>query len=138
MARRSSSASPPLNRLLAFPPLQIRMHHLPDDGSRPDDGDLDHEIVEARRLQPRQRRHLRPRLDLEHADRVRLLQHPIDAGIVGHEMCEIDGRRRGARLRDPGSGSVFSRQSSVFSLRSSVFDKSSCSISDLRLPTSDL
>ena len=43
----------------ALPPLQIGMHHLPDDRPGPDDRDFDHDVVEALRPQPRQRRHLR-------------------------------------------------------------------------------
>ena len=43
---------------------------------------------------PRQRRHLRARLDLKHADGVGLLQHPVDGGIVGRQMREIDRRSR--------------------------------------------
>jgi hypothetical protein len=39
-------------------------------GPGADDRDLDHQVVEAARLQPRQHGHLRARLDLEHADRV--------------------------------------------------------------------
>ena len=39
--------------------------------ARPHDGDLDHQVVIAARLEARQHRHLRPALDLEHADRVR-------------------------------------------------------------------
>ena len=66
------------HRLLPLPPLQIRMHHLPDDRPGPDDRDLDDDVVEGRRLEPRQRRHLRARFHLEDPDRVRLLQHPVD------------------------------------------------------------
>ena len=46
------------------------MHHAALDRARAHDRDLDDEVVEARGLQPRQHRHLRARLDLEHADRV--------------------------------------------------------------------
>ena len=53
--------------------VQVRMHHLPDDRARADDRHLDDEVVEARRLHPRQGRHLRSALDLEDADRVRPL-----------------------------------------------------------------
>ena len=62
------------------------MHHLPDDRAGADDGDFDDEIVEAVGLEPRQRRHLRARLDLEHADGVGRAQHPIDRGIVGRQI----------------------------------------------------
>ena len=48
-----------------------------------DEGDLDHEVVEAPRLEARQGRHLRPRLDLEHADRVGAAQHGVDVVVLG-------------------------------------------------------
>ena len=48
------------------------MHHVALDRAGAHDGDLDDEIVEGPRLQPRQHVHLRPALDLEHADRVGL------------------------------------------------------------------
>jgi DNA polymerase III alpha subunit len=53
------------DRLLALPPAQIGMHHIALDGTGPDDGDLDHEVVEALRSQrgARQRRKLRNALD---------------------------------------------------------------------------
>jgi hypothetical protein len=53
------------DRLAAGAPIQIRMHHLPDDRPRADDRNLHDKVVETRRLQPRQRRHLRARFDLE-------------------------------------------------------------------------
>ena len=87
------------DRFLALAALQIRMHHLTDDRPRPDDGDLDDEIVEARRLEARQRRHLRPRLHLEDADRVGLLQHAVDGRIVGRETRQI--QILAARIRRP-------------------------------------
>ena len=77
-----------------LPPLQVRMHHLPDDRAGPDDRDLDDDVVEPLRTQPRQRRHLRARLDLEDPDRVGLLQHPVDGGVVGGKMGKVDERRR--------------------------------------------
>ena len=54
------------------------MHHLPDDRPGPDDRHLHDDVVEAGGLETRQRRHLRARFDLKHADRVRLAQHAID------------------------------------------------------------
>ena len=70
------------DRLQPLPAAQIGMHHVALDRSGPHDGDLDHEIIELRRLQPRQHRHLRPALDLEHADRVGALDHRIDASLL--------------------------------------------------------
>ena len=48
------------------------------------------EVVEVRRLQPRQRRHLRARLDLEDADGVGLLQQLVDGGVVGRNVREVE------------------------------------------------
>ena len=62
--------------------IQIRVHHLSDNRSRADDRHLHDDVVEPRRLQPRQRRHLRTRLDLEDANRVGLAQHLVDGRIV--------------------------------------------------------
>jgi hypothetical protein len=58
------------------------VHHLPDDRPRPDDRHLHDDVVEHHRLQARQRRHLRARLDLEDANRVGLAQHPVHGGIL--------------------------------------------------------
>ncbi|MNC88893.1 hypothetical protein D3C83_47650 [compost metagenome] len=44
---------------LHLPALEIGMHHVALDWSRPDDGDLDDEIVKILRLQARQHGHLR-------------------------------------------------------------------------------
>src|SRR5262249_112490 len=60
------------------------------DGSGPEDGDLDDEIVEILRLEPRQHAHLCAALDLEHADRIRALEHAVDRRIL----------RRNARERE--------------------------------------
>ena len=65
---------------------QVRMHHLALDRSRTHDGDLDHQVIEVFRLEPRQHRHLRARLDLEHADRIGLLDHPVDGRVLGGDV----------------------------------------------------
>ena len=62
------------------------MDHPALDRPRPDDRDLDHEVVEAGGLQPRQHRLLRPRLDLEHADRVGALTHRVNLGVFGRDV----------------------------------------------------
>ena len=76
-ARRGCAAAPPATSLLGiahrlrpFRRLQVRMHHVALDGTGAHDGDLDDEVVVAARLQARQHRHLRARLDLEHTDGV--------------------------------------------------------------------
>ncbi len=58
------------------------MHHVALDRAGPDDRDLDDEIVERARLQARQHVHLRPALDLKHAERLALLQHLIDFVVI--------------------------------------------------------
>ena len=70
------------HRLPSGAAIQIRMHHVADDRPGADDGDLHDQVVEVRRLQPRQRRHLRARLDLEDADGVGLRQHLVDVGVI--------------------------------------------------------
>ena len=73
------------HRFHAPAPTQIGMNHVPLDGPRTHDRHLDHQIVERGRLQPGKHRHLRAALDLEHADRVRLLDHAVDPRILrGH------------------------------------------------------
>ena len=66
------------HRLLAGAALEIGMDHVALDRPRPDDRDLDDQVVEAARLQARQHVHLRPALDLEHAERIALAQHVVD------------------------------------------------------------
>ena len=67
------------------------MDHVALDRAGAHDRDLDHEIVERFRLEPRQHRHLRPAFDLEHADRVGALDHRIDLRLLGR-----NGRQRQA------------------------------------------
>ena len=69
--------------------LQIRIHHLSDDRSGTNDGDLHHDVVKTFWLQARQARHLRPALDLKHANRVCLLQSRIHRGIIRRQVGEI-------------------------------------------------
>ncbi|VVN28337.1 hypothetical protein PS624_04701 [Pseudomonas fluorescens] len=47
------------------------------------DGYLNHQIVELRRFQARQHRHLRPRLDLEHANGVSAADHLVGRFVFG-------------------------------------------------------
>ena len=82
-----------LDALIAqrFASAQIGMHHLSLDRSRPHDRDLDHEIVEFLRAQPRQHRHLRPAFDLEHADGVGARDHPVDRFFRLLEIRKVVG-----------------------------------------------
>ncbi len=57
------------------------MHHVALDRARPHDCNLDDEIVEFFRLEPRQHGRLRAALDLEHAERIGALQHAVDRGV---------------------------------------------------------
>ncbi len=66
------------------------MHHVALDRPRPDDRDLDHDVVKTFRLHPRQRRHLRPALDLENADRVGLLHQLESRRVILREVREIE------------------------------------------------
>ena len=59
------------------------MHHVALDRPRADDRDLDHEVVVRTRPEPRQHRHLRARLDLEHAHRVGVPDHVVDDRVLG-------------------------------------------------------
>ena len=68
------------------------MHHVALDGTGPHDRHLDDEIIERRRLQPRQHRHLRAALDLECAERVGLLDHGVRGLVFGRNAREIEGQ----------------------------------------------
>ena len=71
---------------------QIRMDHLALDRARSDDRDLNDQIVEDLRPQARQHRHLRPALDLEHAERIGALQHGVDPRpLLLRDMREVPG-----------------------------------------------
>src|SRR5690606_24399392 len=72
-----------VGRLLAIATAQIGVDHVALDRAGADDGDLDDEVVEGARAQPREHRHLGPALDLEHADGVGLAQHVVGGGVLG-------------------------------------------------------
>ena len=112
------------DRLLAVAAADVGMHRPALDGTGTDQRDLDHQVVEAARLQPRQRGHLGPRFDLEHAHRVGAAQHRVDVVLLrdGGQIDlvatvladEIDGVVQRAEhaeteqieLHQPGSGAV--------------------------------
>ncbi len=60
------------------------------DRTRPNQRDLDHEIVETTWAQPRQRRHLGPALDLENPDGIGRAEHVVDRGILRWDRCEVE------------------------------------------------
>ena len=81
--------------LAAAPAPDVGMDHVAHDRAGTDDRHLHDEVVEPLGPDARERRHLGAALDLEHADRVRLLQAPIHGGVVGRQLRQID---RAARL----------------------------------------
>ena len=96
---------------LAVASLDVRMHRPTLDRAWPDQRDLDHQVVEHPRLQPRQRGHLRSRLHLEHPDGIGALQHlvhrrlaqvqlgqiDLDALVLGHQVDDVVQRREHAQ-----------------------------------------
>ena len=77
------------DRLLALATPDVRMHRVALDRPGADERDLDHQVVEAAGAEPGQRRHLGPRLDLEHPDRVGPAQHLVDGVLLG-ELGQVD------------------------------------------------
>ncbi len=71
-------------------PAQIRVDHVALDRPGPHNRDLDHEVIEAPRLHARQHAHLRAALDLEGAERVRLLDHGVDVGVIVLQVGQPD------------------------------------------------
>ena len=72
--------------LEAMTAAQIGMDHAALNRPRADDGDLDHEIIEAARPQARQHAHLGPAFDLEDADGVGVTDHVVDGRIFGGKI----------------------------------------------------
>ena len=90
-----------------LPAAQIGMHHVALDRPGPDDRHLDDEVIELARPQTRQHVHLRPALDLEHADRVARAEHVVDGRILPGDRVQrvaLAARRRDQveRLADAG------------------------------------
>ena len=57
------------------------MHHVALYRSRPDDCNLDNEIIKAGRSKSGQHSHLRSRFDLEYTDGIGAADHVVDRGI---------------------------------------------------------
>ena len=99
-------------------------------GPGPHDRHLDDEIVELVRLEARQHRHLRPALDLEHADGIGLAQHVVDrsgsSGRARRRACESRGRNDASRNSKPRRMQV-----SMPSASTSTFMRPSASMSSL-------
>lgn len=77
--------------LLAVAPADVGVDRPALDRTGPDEGDLDHQVVEGPGLQPRQGGHLGAGLHLEHADGVGSAQHVVDGVVLG-DGGQIDGR----------------------------------------------
>ncbi len=71
------------DRLEAVAAADVGVHRTALDRAGADQRHLDHEVVELARLEPRQRGHLGPRLDLEHADGVGPAEHGVDVVVLG-------------------------------------------------------
>src|SRR5512144_2857299 len=72
--------------LIALTPSQIGMHHAAGDRSGSDNTDLDYQIIEIFWFEPRQHRHLRPALDLKHADGVAFADH-VESRLIPLRDC---------------------------------------------------
>ena len=83
-----------LDRLVAAPPPQVGMHHVALNGPGPHDRDLDDEVVERSRPQPRQHVHLRAALDLKDPDRVAAAEHVVDRGVLRGNRVVLEARGR--------------------------------------------
>ena len=76
--------------LLSLPAAEIGMDHVALDRAGANDRDLDDQVVEGARLDPREHGHLRPALDLENAEGVGLADHRIGARILGRDGGEVE------------------------------------------------
>ena len=94
------------HRLSAGPAIEIGMHHLPDDGPRPNDRHLHDDVVKGCRFEARQRGHLRARLDLKHTDCVGFLKQFVDDRIVLGKMCKVDVTTIQRRARRDRGGCI--------------------------------
>ncbi len=125
---------------------QIGMHHVALDGAGPHDRDLDDEVVEFLRLEARQHGHLRPALDLEHADaspratasrRLRVRPAGRSASVSScRRGCSIRSkllRDGGSACRAPSTSTFSSRSASISSLSHSMKVRSS--MAPLRMGT---
>ena len=65
------------------------MDHVALDRPRANDRNFDDEIVEAAWAKAREHVHLRPALDLEHAERIALAQHVIDPRLLARDRRQL-------------------------------------------------
>ncbi len=80
-----------VHRLQPLATAQIGMDHVALDGTRPDDGDLHHQVVEGLRPHAGEHRHLRPGLHLEHPHRVRPADHVVDRRVALRDVAQAQG-----------------------------------------------
>ncbi len=64
------------------------MHHVALDGSWPDDGHFDNQVVEGSGTQPGQHAHLGSALDLKHANRIGPADHIVNVLILCGDGCQ--------------------------------------------------
>ena len=77
------------HRFFAVAAAQVRVHHVSLNRAGAYQRHFNHQIVETARLVTRQRVHLRPRLHLEHADRVGPANQVIHPGVIMQERRHI-------------------------------------------------
>ena len=65
------------------------MHHVALDRAGAHDRDLDDDVVERPRFQPRQHRHLRSGFDLKRADRIGLADHRVGVRILRRHVGQV-------------------------------------------------
>ena len=70
------------------PALEEGVDHIALDRPGANDRHLDHQVIETARAQPRQHVHLRPALDLEHAQRIPLAQHVVNRRVLARDFGE--------------------------------------------------
>ena len=70
--------------------LDVRVDRPALDRPRTDQRDLDDDVVERAGAQAGQRRHLGPRLDLEHPDRVRRAQQVVDERVLLRQTVQVE------------------------------------------------
>ena len=75
--------------LFTVAPLDVGVHRATLDRARPDQGDLDHQVVEHPGLEPGQGGHLRAGLHLEHPDRVGPLQHLVHRSLAQIQLGQV-------------------------------------------------
>lgn len=85
----------------AVPGLDERPHHVGGDRSGAEQRDVDHQVVEAGRLEPADQVALARRLDLEAAQRLGAPDHPVRLRVVRLHGVQVHGLSRGpSDLRD--------------------------------------